>query len=360
MKVVIFGLTISSAWGNGHATLWRGLCRALHARGHEVVFFERDVPYYAEHRDMAGAEWCRLVLYDDWTEASVQARRELADADVGIVTSYCPDGPLASYAVCDSGISRKVFYDLDSPVTLERLTRGEPVPYLPADGLSGFDIVLSYAGGEALDRLKDLLGARVVAPLYGSVDPDVHRPVPPVEALRNDLSYLGTYAADRQGLLDDLFIAAARQRPSQRFAIAGSQYPADFPWTPNILYFWHLPPADHASLFCSSGLTLNITRAAMAAVGYCPSGRMFEAAACGTAMVSDWWEGLDAFFEPSRDVLIARRTEDVLAALAIPDAERAAIGRSARERTLDCHTSTVRARELEAMIEPSWAGAGAA
>ena len=360
MKVVVFGLTISSAWGNGHATLWRGLCRGLHARGHEVVFFERDVPYYAEHRDMSGAEWCRLVLYDDWADASVQARRELAGADVGMVTSYCPDGPLASDTVCESGVVRKVFYDLDSPVTLERLTRGEPVPYLPAEGLAGFDLVLSYAGGEALDRLKDRLGARVVAPLYGSVDPDVHRPVPPVGALRNDLSYLGTYAADRQRLLEDLFIAAARERPSQRFAIAGSQYPAEFPWTANILYFWHLPPADHASLFCSSGLTLNITRAAMAAVGYCPSGRMFEAAACGTAMVSDWWKGLDSFFEPSRDVLIARCTEDVLAALALPDAERARIGRSARERTLDCHTSAVRARELEALLEPSWAGAGAA
>ena len=354
MKIVLFGLTISSAWGNGHATLWRGLCRGLHALGHDVVFFERDVPYYASHRDMTGADWCRLVLYDEWEAVAPAARRELAGADVAIVTSYCPDARPAASLVLESNLSRKVFYDLDSPVTLDHLAHGRPVAYLPEDGLGGFDLVLSYAGGRALDELKGKLGARVVAPLYGSVDPDVHRPVPPVPSLRNDLSYLGTYAEDRQPLVAELFIAPARARPDLRFALAGSQYPADFPWTENILYFWHMPPHDHAALFCSSGLTLNVTRAAMAAVGYCPSGRLFEAAACGTAIVTDSWEGLDAFFEPGREVVIARRTADVLAALELPDGERRAIGRAARERALDCHTAFIRARELERLLEPSW------
>ena len=361
MKAVIFGLTISSAWGNGHATLWRGLCRALHALGHDVVFFERDVPYYAEHRDMRGADWCRLVLYREWKDATANAARELAEADVGIVTSYCPDGPAASRLVFESAVPRKVFYDLDSPVTLEQLSRGAAVPYLPAEGLGGFDLVLSYAGGAAIEELKQRLGARAVAPLYGSVDPEVHRPVRPSAQFRSDLSYLGTYAVDRQQLLEKLFIEPARRRPRHQFALAGSQYPAEFPWTPNILYFWHMPPHDHASLFCSSGLTLNITRAAMAAVGYCPSGRLFEAAACGTAIVSDWWEGLDAFFDPWREVIIARTTDDVLEAIDLSAAERARIGRAARERTLDCHTSAIRARELERLLEPSWCGhAGAA
>jgi spore maturation protein CgeB len=353
VKAVIFGLTISSAWGNGHATLWRGLCRALHAMGHEIVFFEQDVPYYAQHRDLPGAEWCRLVLYRRFADVAAAAARELSDADVGIVTSYCPDGPAASRVVLDSSLPRKVFYDLDSPVTLEQLARGATVPYLPPEGLGGFDLVLSYAGGAALDGLKQRLGARVVAPLYGSADPDVHRPVRPDAGRRHDLSYLGTFAADRQGQLEALFIEPARRRPERRFTLAGSQYPDDFPWTPNMFYLQHMPPPDHPSLFCSSSWTLNITRGAMAAVGHCPSGRLFEATACGTPVVTDWSEGLDSFFEPSREVLVARGTDDILAALDMPDEERRRIGIAGRERTLDCHTSAVRARELARLLESS-------
>jgi len=360
VKLVIFGLTVSSTWGNGHATLWRGLCRGLHALGHDVVFFERDVPYYAEHRDMHGAPWCRLVLYADWADAARSAARELDDADGAIVTSYCPDARSAADAVCASTVARKVFYDLDSPVTLDHLTRGEDVPYLPQEGLAAFDLVLSYAGGAALDALLRQTGARAVAPLYGSVDPDVHHPVPWSARHASDLSYLGTFAADRQPALQRLFLEAARLRPERQFAIAGSQYPADFPWARNIRYLWHLPPSDHPSFFCSSGLTLNITRSAMAAVGHCPSGRLFEAAACGTSIVSDWWAGLDRFFAPGSEIFVASDTREVLDALDLPEEERARVGRLARERTLACHTAAERARELERLLEPSFCGLGAA
>jgi spore maturation protein CgeB len=256
--------------------------------------------------------------------------------------------------VLDSPVWRKVFYDLDSPVTLDALTRGEPVTYLPEGGLAAFDLVLSYAGGAALDGLKRTAGARVVQPLYGSADPDVHRPVAPVMDRRSDLSYLGTYAADRQDTLERLFIQPARLRGQRRFALAGSQYPADFPWTENMLYFSHMPPSDHPALFCSSGVTLNITRAPMVAAGYCPSGRLFEATACGTAVISDWWEGLDQFFVPFEEILIARDTADVLAALELSDRERTRIAAAGRQRTLECHTSTARARELERLLEPTW------
>jgi spore maturation protein CgeB len=354
MKVVVFGLTISSAWGNGHATLWRGLCRALHRAGHQVVFFERDVPYYAQHRDMTGSEWCSLVLYEDWDAARHRVRVELGDADVGIVTSYCADGPAASTEVLESNVSQKVFYDLDSPITLERLARGELVTYLPPNGLGEFDLVLSYAGGAALTGLRRFAGARLVAPLYGSVDPDVHRPVPPETDRANDLSYVGTYAADRQEALERLFIAPARLCPDRRFMLAGSQYPDDFRWSANTSYVWHVPPSDHAALYCSSGLTLNITRSAMAAVGFCPSGRLFEATACGAPVVSDWWEGIDTFFTPSDEVVIARDTYEVLAALDLSDAQRRRIGTAARERTLACHTAAARVRELEQLLEPGW------
>jgi spore maturation protein CgeB len=356
VKIVIFGLTISSAWGNGHATLLRGLCRNLHANGHRVVFFEKDVPYYAQHRDLNHAEWCRLILYDDWIDVAALAERELSDSDVGMVTSYCPDGAAASNLVLQSSLARKAFYDLDSPVTLDQLGRGEPVPYLPGDGLGGFDLVLSYAGGAAIEQMKQQLGARLVAPLYGSVDPDIHRPTRPSHERANDLSYLGTFATDRQHLLRELFVKPARVRPDKTFALAGSQYPDDFPWTANMLYFRHLPPEDHPSLFCSSSWTLNVTRRAMARIGYCPSGRLFEATACGAAVITDWWNGLDRFFDLENEIVVARNAVDVLEALDMPADERRRIAAAGRERTLCCHSAAARARELERMLEPSWCG----
>jgi spore maturation protein CgeB len=246
----------------------------------------------------------------------------------------------------------RVFYDLDTGVTLARVRNREPVPYLPLDGLGGFDVVLSYTGGRALAALRECLGARRVAPLYGSVDPDAHRPSAASEVLpRGHLSYLGTYAADRQQRLEELFIEPARRRPDRRFVIGGSQYPADFPWTQNIYYVSHMPPPLHPAFYSSSTLTLNVTRAAMADFGYCPSGRLFEAAACGTPILSDTWEGLDAFFEPGREILVARTTDEALAALDVSPEELLRLARAARERTLAEHTAECRARDLEGIIE---------
>jgi spore maturation protein CgeB len=351
MLIVVFGLTISSTWGNGHATLWRGLARGLAARGARVIFFERDVPYYAENRDLVELAGGELVLYRDWAEAAALARRRLGEADVAIVTSYCPDGAAASEMVAVSRAKRRVFYDLDTPVTLARLDAGEPVPYLPASGLADFDFVLSYTGGRALDALRRRLGARRAAPLYGHVDPDVHRPAAPLDRFRSDLSYLGTYAADRQAALEELFVRPMRARPDLRFLIGGAQYPRDFPWAANLWFVRHLPPDEHPAFYASSRLTLNVTREAMARMGWCPSGRLFEAAACGCPLLSDWWEGLDAFFEPGREILVAQSGEDSLAALALSDAELARIAGAARARVLAEHASQRRADELLRLVE---------
>jgi spore maturation protein CgeB len=350
MKLVVFGLSISSSWGNGHATLWRGLQRALAARGHEVVFFERDVPYYAAHRDLRELAGGRLVLYPDWQLIVPLAREQLADADAAIVTSYCPDAIPATELVLDSPARVRSFYDLDTPVTLDRLSTGEPVPYIGLRGLHDFDVVLSYTGGAALDAMRERLGARRVAPLYGSVDPSVHRPVPAEPRYRADLSYLGTYAADRQAALEALFVEPARRLPALRFLMGGAQYPDAFPWTPNTFFVQHLPPAEHPAFYCSSRLTLNVTRRAMAEMGYCPSGRLFEAAACGAPVISDGWEGLDHFFNPGEEIVLARSAGDCIAALSLDDAELARMARRARERTLDEHTAEHRARELEAVL----------
>jgi spore maturation protein CgeB len=351
MKLVIFGLSISSSWGNGHATLWRGLCRALIRRGHRVVFFERDVPYYAGSRDLWELPGGELVLYRDWGETAPYARRHLDDADVAVVTSYHCDALDATDLVLGSPAALKVFYDLDTPVTLAALEEGADVSYVGPRGLRDFDLVLSYTGGRALAELRTRLGARRVAPLYGHVDPAVHRPTAPDEAFRAGLSYLGTYAADRQQALAELLIEPARRMPDTRFLIGGAQYPQDFPWTRNIWFVQHLPPSLHPAFFASCRLTLNVTRLAMAGMGWCPSGRLFEAAACGTPLLSDAWEGLDAFFRPGEEILVARTAEDTVAALSLPDAELRRIAAAARERTLAEHTSERRAVELEDLLQ---------
>ena len=211
-KIVIFGLTVSSSWGNGHATLWRALLRSLTSEGHEAIFFERDVPYYASARDLHRGAGYDLRLYRDWSEALPLAGSALADADAAIVTSYCPDARAATALIAAQPHLLHVFYDLDTPVTLDRLDRGEEVEYLPHDGFSRFDLVLSFTGGRALDELRTRLHARRVVPLYGSVDAGAHHPVSPLPHYQSDLSYLGTYAADRQEGVERLFISAARSK----------------------------------------------------------------------------------------------------------------------------------------------------
>jgi spore maturation protein CgeB len=349
VQLVVFGLTITSSWGNGHATLWRALVRALGRRGHRVTFFERDVPYYRGHRDLTTLDGHGIVLYEDWRSIARAARHAVAGADAAIVTSYCPDASAAAALVREADRAVPCFYDLDTPVTLSRLENGEHVEYFPPDGFAGFDLVLSYTGGAALDRLREL-GASLVVPLYGSVDPDVHHPASPRPAFAADLSYLGTYAADRQEALTALLLAPANRRPDLRFLIGGSMYPPSFTWAPNLFYVRHVPPPDHPAFFSSSRFTLNVTRAAMAAMGDCPSGRLFEAAACGTPIVSDWWDGLDRFFTPGDEIIVARDADDVLAALDMEDSARGRLAERARDRALTDHTADRRASTLEEAI----------
>lgn len=350
MKLVVFGLTISSSWGNGHATLWRGLCGALAKQGHDVAFFERDAPYYANHRDLVLPKTYRLILYPQWADVAAQAKCAIREAEVAIVTSYCPDAVVVSELILESS-AIKVYYDLDTAITLEKLRTDGSVEYVPAHGLGGFDLVLSYVGGQALADLQQILGAKRVAPLYGSVDPEVHKPVSRSEHYRSDLSYLGTYASDRQITLKELFLDPARRLPGKKFMVGGSQYPADFPWNENVWFVQHVPPPEHASFYCSSRATLNVTRAAMASTGYCPSGRLFEAAACETPVISDCWPGLEQFFEPGRELLVASSSQDVVEALALGSDELRRMGGAARERVLSAHTSEHRSRELTQLLE---------
>lgn len=347
MHLVIFGLTISSSWGNGHATLWRALVKALGRRKHTVTFFERHTSYYASARD----DWSppvgvRICCYPSLDEVAADVASELNSADLALFTSYCPDGQEAARLILDSRAAIKAFYDLDTPVTLDAARNG-PVAYLPEEGLSAFDLVLSYTGGRALTELKTKFGARVVAPLYGSADPEAHFPVEPVAHFRGALSYLGTYTADRQRLVEELFLGAASKMPEEQFILAGAQYPSSFPWRSNVTYIPHVPPPLHPAFFCSSRATINITRGVMAAYGYCPSGRLFEAAACGAPLLSDDWQGLEIFFEPGKEVLLVHETGDVVRALGLSDAELKTMAEAARARVLTDHTADRRAIELE-------------
>jgi spore maturation protein CgeB len=349
MRLVVFGLTVSSSWGNGHATHWRGIMRALAARGHAVTFFERDVPYYAAHRDLDTLAYADLVLYRDWPEAIHSATRAVQIADASIVTSYCPDA-IEAAALLRRAPGVRCFYDMDTPVTLERLERGEKVEYIPEDGLRGFDIVLSFTGGGSLDALRDQLGARAVAPLYGTIDAAEYVPGLKRPEFAATLSHLGTYAADREEQLTRLLLDVARRRPDLRFLIAGPKYPPQFSWLSNLYYMEHVSPTHHPDFYASSAFTLNITRGAMAKMGFCPQGRLFEAAACEAVVISDRWEGLDQFFDIGDEITCASSTEEVLDALQMDDAERKRMGRAARARVLAEHTAKHRAYELERLF----------
>ena len=349
---MVFGLSISSAWGNGHATLLRGLFRALHAGGHEVHFFEHDTAYYSAHRDVTSLPFVTLHLYNEWNDALAVATRLLGEADAAIVTSYCPDGAAACSLIL--GLTtrlRTIFYDMDTPVTLDRLARSEIIPYLPLEGLGQFDLVLSYTGGAAIEALRNRLGARRVAALYGWVDPDTYFSVPSCPEFAADFSYLGTYAIDRQPALDTLLLEPARELTAHEFLIGGAMYPNRESWPRNVRHHEHVAPPKHAAFYSSSPLTLNVTRSTMAAMGYCPSGRLFEAAACGTAVLSDWWDGLDTFFQPGEEILVAGSSAQAVDQITRDRRELVEIGKRARERALDCHTAAIRARRLTGLIE---------
>lgn len=340
MKLVVLGLSLSSSWGNGHATTFRALLSSFAALGHEVLFLERDMPWYAENRDLPSPDFCELRYYgavadlDRWAD-------EIARADAVMVGSYVPEGIAVGRFVQRTAGGVTCFYDIDTPVTLARLARGD-CDYLSADLIPGYDIYFSFTGGPTLDRLERAFGSPRARALYCSVD--VTRYVPLPGPKKWDLTYLGTYSDDRQPTLERLLIDTARACPDRRFAVAGPQYPEGMDWPANVERIEHLPPADHAAFYSASRFTLNVTRADMIAAGWSPSVRLFEAGACATPIISDRWDGIDDLFEPGRAIILADTTDDVIAALG---RDAAAIGERARASVLAAHSSDCRARQLE-------------
>jgi spore maturation protein CgeB len=352
MKLVVFGLSLTSSWGNGHATTYRALLRAFAKRGHEVVFYEWDAPWYGgENRDFPAPDFCRLVLYPSWDDVRADAMAEARDADAVIVGSYVHEGIRVVDDLAGAGIGALHYYDIDTPVTVAALRRGG-AEYLEPRQVPLFARYLSFTGGPFLrDVLEAELGAREAIPLYCSVDADRYRPVEPVQAFAADLAYMGTYAPDRQPALERLLCGPARRLPDRRFLVAGSQYSDAVAWPANVQRLEHVPPEQHAAFYSSARWQLNLTRADMIAAGWSPSVRLFEAAACGAAIVSDRWPGIEAFLDPGSEILLpADRAEmEEILRTTHPD-DRLAIGAAARQRILGAHTAERRAEELERYV----------
>jgi spore maturation protein CgeB len=348
MKIVIFGLSITSTWGNGHATTYRSLVRALSARKHDILFLERDVEWYANQRDMATPSFCKLHLYKTLADLKRRFQADIQSADCIVVGSYVPDGVAVADWVTRVAQGPIAFYDIDTPVTLAKLARRD-YEYLSPDLIPRFDLYLSFTGGPLLDRLESQFGARMVRPLYCSADPDIYYPQR-VKKLW-DLGYIGTYSADRHCQFESLLLRPANAYSSGRFIVAGSQYPSDIRWPANLVRALHLPCLRHREFYNQQRFTLNLTRGPMAKAGFSPSVRLFEAAACGTAIISDAWAGLEAFFEPGKEILVATSTSEVLAIIkSEPDRTTLGIGQAARERFLKEHTPDHRATELESYL----------
>ncbi|HEY7402334.1 MAG TPA: glycosyltransferase [Candidatus Angelobacter sp.] len=350
MKLTFFGLTISSSWGNGHATPYRAIIRALHQMGHQVHFFEKDAPYYSSCRDFDTCDYCTLTLYPDWSSIREKALAVAAKADAVITASFLPEGQRINDELLALPPPLHVFYDLDTPVTLSKLEQ-DGVEYVRRDQFPEFDLLLSFTGGQILNLLRNRYGVRLARPLYGCVDPDDYLRCAPNRDFSCDLSYMGTYSADRQEKLDELLLEPARRNRDKQFLLAGSLYPWQWQWPQNVRRIEHVAPAEHARFYSSSRITLNLTRGAMAAYGWCPSGRFFEAAACGTPLITDMWEGLDSFFDPQNDLRVVTSAEDVEHALKAPESDLQAMANRARQRTLDEHTGHVRAGQLLKYLE---------
>ncbi|MCW3091584.1 MAG: glycosyltransferase [Ferruginibacter sp.] len=345
LNIVILGLSITSSWGNGHATTFRGLVRKLCKNGHHVTFLERDKPWYATNRDLPNPSFCKTILYNSVDELKNQYADLIREANLVIVGSYVPEGVAVGELVTATAQGITAFYDIDTPVTLAKIKKGD-FEYLHPALIPQYNLYLSFTGGPTLQKLEEEYGSPMAMPFYCSFDPELY--YPHEETIKWDLGYLGTYSDDRQPPLQKLAVDAARLLPGAKFVVAGPQYPINLDWPGNVERIEHLPPSEHSAFYNSQRFTMNITRSDMIEAGFSPSVRLFEAAACGTPIISDYWEGIDHFFEINREILISSSAADTAFYIkSISEEERKAIGEWARQKVLQHHTAAHRAIELE-------------
>jgi spore maturation protein CgeB len=344
MRIAFFGSSLVSAYWNGAATYYRGIVRGLHERGHAVTFFEPDAYDRQAHRDLDDPEWAEVVVYEPerWRETLAGAR----GADVVVKAS--------GVGVCDEeleagalrlGAPTTIFWDVDAPATLARMEAD------PHDSLRAlvprYDLVLTYGGGDPVVERYRALGAHDCVPVYNALDPDTHHPVPPEDRFACDLAFLGNRLPDREARVEEFFLRAAGEAPGRSFLLGGAGW-EDRPLPPNVRLIGHVSTNDHNALNCTPVAVLNVSRESMAANGYSPATRVFEAAGAGACLITDAWEGIEQFLEPGEEVLVARDGAEVAELLGGLGAERArAIGEAARRRLLAEHTYAHRAEQVE-------------
>jgi spore maturation protein CgeB len=347
MKIAWFGSSLVSSYWNGAATYYRGIVRALHDLGHEVTFFEPDAFERQSHRDMDEPPWARVVVYDPerWHEALECAQGSdvvVKASGVGVCDAELESG------VLDVGARTTIFWDVDAPATLARLEHdgGDPLREL----VPRYDLVLTYGGGDPVVERYRALGAHECVPVYNALDPETHHPVPPEPRFDCDLVFVGNRLPDREARVDEFFLGAASAAASRSFLLGGAGWD-DKPRPANVRLLGHVGTDDHNAVNSTPLAVLNVTRQDMAENGWSPPTRVFEAAGAGACVITDAWEGVEDFLDPSREVLVAESGDAVAGLLHALTPERArAIGAAARDRLLREHTYAHRAEQLEAVL----------
>lgn len=352
VKIAFFGSSLVSSYWNGAATYYRGMLKALAGRGHQITFYEPDAFERQQHRDMADPDWARVIVYEPTESAAARMLEEAAHADIIIKAS--------GVGVLDDWLEREVlglqnsgtlvvFWDVDAPATLERVTQNSDDPFRAL--IPRYDFILTYGGGDPVVNAYKSLGARTCHPIYNALDPTTHYPVPPRQDLVATLSFLGNRLPDREQRVREFFFTAVEQLPDQQFILGGNGWQENAPHYDNMKYIGHVYTQDHNAFNCSAMAVLNINRDSMARFGFSPPTRVFEAAGCGACLIMDAWAGIELFLEPGREVLLAHSGQEVVEHLRNLDPERARqIGSAARRRILREHTYYHRAEEFERLI----------
>ena len=353
MRFAFFGSSLVSAYWNGACTYYRGMIRSLHDRGHEITFFEPDAFDRQAHRDIDDPEWAEVVVYDAGTQHDVLATVERAKgADVVVKASGVGvHDELLEHAVLElkEPFTTAIFWDVDAPATLGRMEadRRDPLRAL----IPLYDIVFTYGGGDPVVRRYLEMGARRCIPIYNALDPATHHPVEPDDEFRADLGLLANRLPDREARIDEFFFRAASSLPDRTFLLGGAGW-EDRSMPANVRYVGHVPPTRHNAFNCSPTTVLNVSRDSMAANGFSPATRVFEAAGAGACVITDAWEGIEMFLEPREEVLVAADGAAVAEALAGLDERQAReIGAVARRRVTADHTYAQRAEQVEAILE---------
>jgi spore maturation protein CgeB len=351
MKFAFFGSSLVSAYWNGAATYYRGIIRAMHGRGHQVTFYEPDAYNRQQNRDMEDPDWATIKVYQPTAEDVYRVLDDALDADVIVKTSGVGVfDDLLEKEVLNLKLQDKfvIFWDVDAPATLDRV-KNNAADYFKAL-IPRYDMILTYGGGDPVVDTYKAFGARNCFPIYNALDPSTHHPVEKEERFAAGLAFLGNRLPDREKRVEEFFLSVAERMREQKFILGGNGW-QDKAMSPNINYIGHVYTKDHNALNCSPKAVLNISRESMASYGFSPATRVFEAAGAGACIITDYWEGIDYFFEPGKEILVAKTGADVAGILSSLTEEKAyQVGQAALKKVLSQHTYTHRAAELDRIL----------